>query len=116
MVDVNGKSSSTDAARAAKVGREMPGKVRRTLGRVPFVETAVAAWFCARDPVTPTSVKTAIVGALAYFIMPFDIVPDFLVLLGYTDDAAVFWAVWRKVGKHVTAAHRDRARSYLRGL
>jgi len=97
----------------ARVGRELPGKLRRTLGRVPFAETAVAAWFCARDPKTPKRVKAAIIGALVYFISPVDAVPDFLILLGYTDDAAVFWAVWRMIRKYVTPAHRDQAKAHL---
>lgn len=99
--------------RAKRVGRELPGKLRRTLGRVPFVEALVAAWYCARDPATPKHVKAAILGAIVYFISPIDAVPDFLALVGYTDDAAVFWAVWRTVAKYVTDAHRDSAKRYL---
>ena len=68
----------------------MPAKVRRTLGKVLFVENAVAAWYCTRDPATSKYVKAAIVSALVYFIMPIDAIPDVLALLGYTDDAAVF--------------------------
>jgi len=97
----------------ARVQRGLPGKLRRTLGRVPFVESAVAAWYCARDPKTPKRVKAAIIGALVYFISPIDLIPDILAVLGYTDDAAVFWAVWRSVREHVTPAHRDQARAYL---
>jgi uncharacterized membrane protein YkvA (DUF1232 family) len=95
------------------VRRELPGKLRRTLGRVPFADPLVAAWFCARDPKTPAKVKAAIVGALVYFISPIDAIPDVLALVGFTDDAAVFWAVWRLVSKHITDAHREQAKDYL---
>lgn len=97
----------------AEVARELPGKLRRTLGRLPFIEPLTAAWFCARDPKTPVRVKAAILGALLYFISPIDAIPDILVLVGYTDDAAVFWAVWRMVSKYVTDDHRTEARAYL---
>ncbi len=88
-------------------------KVKRTLGRVTFVENAVAAYHCALDPKTPAHVKAIIVGALAYFIMPIDAVPDFIALLGFTDDATIFYLAWRKVAEHVTEEHRRRAREFL---
>ena len=100
----------------AWVNREMPAKVRRTLGKLLFVENAVAAWYCARDPATPKYVKAAIASALVYFIMPIDAIPDVLALLGYTDDAAVFWAVYRTVSTHITEDHRAGARAYFTAL
>jgi uncharacterized membrane protein YkvA (DUF1232 family) len=104
---------SDEAPDEQQVERELPGKLRRTLGRVPFIEPLAAAWFCARDPKTPARVKAAILGALVYFISPIDAVPDILALVGFTDDAAVFWAVWRMVSKYVTDAHRGQAKAYL---
>ena len=91
------------------------GKARRTLGRVGFVEDAVAAYYCAIDPATPPHVKAVIVGALAYFIMPIDALPDVIALLGFTDDATVFYFAWRKVAQHVTDEHRRKARAFLDG-
>lgn len=88
-------------------------KVRGGARHVPFLEEAVAAWFCATDPRSPARVKAAILGALAYFILPFDAVPDLLAGLGYTDDAAVLMAVLRTVAAHITDDHRDRARVAL---
>jgi len=88
-------------------------KARRTLGKIPFTDEAVAAYYCAVDPGTPTRVRVTLMAALAYFVMPFDVLPDFIALLGYTDDAAVFWAAWRSVSGHVTDTHRARARAFL---
>lgn len=90
-------------------------KIRRTARFVPFADDAVAAYYCATDRSTPKKVKFAIMGALAYFVMPFDAVPDFIALLGYGDDAAVFWATWRLIRAHVTDAHRDAARTFIQG-
>ncbi len=91
-------------------------KVRRTLGRVPFVEEAVAAYFCAIDRETPLQVKAIIVGALAYFVIPTDMVPDFIAGFGYTDDAAVFYAALRTIAPHIGERHRAQARRALEGV
>ena len=91
-------------------------KAKRTLGRVPFIEDAAAAYYCAIDPGTPPHVKAVLLGALAYFIMPIDAVPDFIAAFGYTDDAAVFWAAWRIVSARVTDDHVARARALVARL
>jgi uncharacterized membrane protein YkvA (DUF1232 family) len=91
-------------------------KVRKTLGIVPFLEEAIAAFYCAIDPRTPGWVKATLFGALAYFILPFDAIPDFLAGLGYTDDLAVLIGALRAVGGHVTEDHRARARETLERL
>jgi uncharacterized membrane protein YkvA (DUF1232 family) len=88
-------------------------KVRRTAGKVPFVEDAVAGYFCALDPSSPTKVKAAILAALAYFVVPTDLIPDFITGLGYTDDAAVLYAVLKLVQGHITPAHKARAAAAL---
>ncbi len=88
-------------------------KARRTLGRVPFARDAVAAFFAARDPKTPAHVKATVMAALAYFIVPTDMVPDFIAALGYTDDATVFYAAWRMLMPHLKPEHQDQARNLL---
>lgn len=90
-------------------------KLRRALGSIDFAREAVAAWYCATDPETPLRVKAILIGALAYFIMPADVIPDVIVGLGFTDDAAVFWAAWKAVSSHVKDSHRKRAAVALDG-
>ena len=86
----------------------------KTLGRkVPFAEDIVAAAYCASDPATPSRVKLLIVGALAYFVMPFDAIPDFLPLVGFTDDAAVIAATIAAVRAHLREDHWEKAREFL---
>lgn len=99
-----------------RVRRGFWDKVRATIGRVGFLEEAIAAFYCATDPRTPKWVKATLLGALAYFILPIDGVPDFLAALGYTDDLAVLLGAIRAVGGHVTQAHRARARDALAKL
>ena len=91
-------------------------KVRKTLGQVPFVEEAVAAYYCAIDRDTPLRVKAILMGALAYFVVPTDMIPDFIAVLGFTDDAAVFYAALRMVAPHIKEPHRERAREALDGI
>ena len=88
-------------------------KVRATLGKVPFIEDAVAAYYCATDRGTPAYVRAVLFGALAYFVMPADLIPDFIAGLGFTDDATVLMAAFSAVRSHLKLEHRTRAREYL---
>ena len=85
-------------------------KLARTLARVPFAEDLLAAYYCAFDRATPVRAKGILLGALAYFILPIDLVPDFVLGLGFTDDLAVLLAAVNVVRVHVTDEHRRRAR------
>ena len=73
----------------------------------------LTAYYCAFDHATPLQVKAALIGALAYFVMPFDLRPDFLPLIGFGDDAAVLLAALRMVAGHVRPEHREAARAAL---
>jgi len=87
----------------------------RSLGRrLPFAEDVIAAYFCVTDDATPRRVKLVLLGALAYFVMPIDIVPDFLPLLGFTDDAAVMAAAFAAVAGSIKEEHRRKARDVVK--
>jgi uncharacterized membrane protein YkvA (DUF1232 family) len=88
-------------------------KVRSLIGRVPFMEDAVAAYFCTTDAETPLRVKAVLTAAIAYFVLPIDAVPDILAGLGFADDASVLAAAIAMVGSHITGAHRDAAKRAL---
>ncbi|MGF1610789.1 MAG: YkvA family protein [Kiloniellales bacterium] len=88
-------------------------KLRSNLGRVPFLDEALAAYYCARDRETPTRVKAVLMGALAYFVVPTDIIPDFVAWVGFTDDAAVLAIAIQAVAPHIKPRHRERARQML---
>jgi len=97
----------------AQVDRGFWTKLRRYGRHVPFLGDAVAAYFCARDPETPLQVKAVLVGALAYFVMPADLVPDFIAGLGFTDDATVVLAAIQVISPHIKDRHRDQARAAI---
>jgi uncharacterized membrane protein YkvA (DUF1232 family) len=91
-------------------------KLKQNLARIPFAEDVVAAWYCAFDANTPLKVKGTLFAALAYFILPFDIVPDFILGLGFTDDLAVLVTAMTLVRNHITQVHRDRAHAAIERL
>lgn len=95
------------------VRRRFWGKVRRTLGRVPFMEQVLAAYYCATDATTPIHVKAVLFAALAYFILPADMIPDFMAVIGFSDDAAVLLAAVQALAPHIRDRHRERAWAFL---
>jgi uncharacterized membrane protein YkvA (DUF1232 family) len=97
------------AERERKVRYDFWAKLRRVAGRVPFVEDLVAAYYCALDPATPIRVRGMLLAALAYFILPADLVPDIILGLGFADDMALLSAVVGMVASHVTPTHRAAA-------
>ena len=99
-----------------RVSKDFWPKLKKSLASVPFAEDVIASYYCAFDPATPLKVKGILLGALAYFIMPFDVIPDVLLGLGFTDDMAVLYAAISMIRSHMTQAHRDRARETLEKL
>nr|WP_249123462.1 MULTISPECIES: YkvA family protein [unclassified Bradyrhizobium] len=100
----------------ARVRREFWAKIRKVVARLPFAEDLLAAYYCAFDRQTPRHVQASLLGALAYFILPFDVIPDVMPLLGFTDDAAVLATVIRLVANHIRPDHREAARAALQRL
>jgi len=91
-------------------------KFKRVAARLPFAEDLLSAYYCAFDLRTPRHVQAALLGAIAYFILPFDFIPDMLPVLGFTDDAAVLATAIRLVAAHITVEHREAARTKLKRI
>lgn len=88
-------------------------KLARVVASTSFAEDLVAALYCALDRHTPGYVRATLLGALAYFLLPADTVPDILAVVGFTDDAAVLAAAVAAVGRHLRPEHREAARERL---
>ena len=88
-------------------------KVKRVAAKLPFTEDLIAAYYCAFDRDTPRHVQISLMGALAYFVVPFDFMPDMLPLLGFTDAAAILATAIRMVAGHIRPDHRAAARAAL---
>ena len=88
-------------------------KVARKAGR-KAVYYVLVLYYVARDPAVPRSLKLKMLGALGYFIVPLDFIPDFILGLGFTDDlAALAWALFT-MRKYITPEIERKARERLR--
>ncbi|PAQ06115.1 YkvA family protein [Mesorhizobium temperatum] len=86
---------------------------KRAARQIPFMEELVAAYYCAMDKNTPLRAKGILVAALGYFVLPTDVIPDFVFGLGFTDDIAVLTAAITTVKAHITSAHRLAAKQAI---
>lgn len=92
---------------------ELLATLSRSAGKIPFADDVVAMWYCAVDRSTPSKVKVSIVGALAYLVLPLDVIPDVLVAVGFSDDITVLAAVLAMATAHIKPEHREKARETL---
>ncbi|PRD68202.1 hypothetical protein C6P61_12495 [Malikia spinosa] len=67
------------------------------------IEKALWLYYAAQQPNTPVWAKTVIYGALAYFVLPVDAVPDAIPVAGFTDDLGALAAALGTVSMYVTA-------------
>lgn len=100
----------------ATVRKEFWRKLQRFAAQLPFAEDLLTAYYCAFDRNTPNGVRAALLAALAYFVLPFDFMPDMLPIVGFTDDAAVIAGALRLIWTHIQPAHREAAREALTRL
>ncbi|MGB7287200.1 MAG: YkvA family protein [Salaquimonas sp.] len=90
--------------------------VAKASTKIPFLEDVVASYYCAMDPDTPSRVRAILLAALAYFVLPLDSIPDFIIGFGFTDDMAVLGAVIASIRGNITENHTELARSKLASL
>lgn len=112
--DILGEDERTAFDRdEARVRRDFFTTVRKAAGVIPFMDEVVAAYYCALDRETPTRVRATLLGALGYFVLPLDGIPDFILGLGFTDDVAVIAGVLALMRTHITDEHREAAKKAL---
>jgi len=102
-----------EAKQARKVRKGFFTTLRKAARYIPFSEELVAAYYCALDPRTPHRVRGMLLAALAYFILPFDTIPDFLVGIGFGDDITLLVTTITLVRSHIKPEHREAARRTL---
>lgn len=106
-------SEEEQARQEERVRASFFDTARRALRYIPFMEDVIAAYYCALDPRTPAASRGILLAALAYFVLPIDVVPDFLFGIGFTDDIAVIWAAFRAVRGNIRPEHYVKAREVL---
>lgn len=73
------------------------------------LETALTLFYCLQDPDTPRWAKSVIIGALGYLILPMDLIPDFIPVVGLTDDLGALVAALGTVAAYIKDTHKMRA-------
>jgi uncharacterized membrane protein YkvA (DUF1232 family) len=81
-----------------------------------LILTALTLYYCAMDSDTPKWAKTVIIGALGYFIMLLDVIPDFTPIIGYTDDLGMLTLALATVALKVKPEHRQKAKEKLKAV
>jgi uncharacterized membrane protein YkvA (DUF1232 family) len=76
------------------------GRKLRLLGRnLWIIRHVIALYRYMVDPQVHWVKKILVVAALVYFITPVDMIPDWIPVVGYTDDAGFIAAVIKSLGK-----------------
>ena len=57
--------------------------------------------------------KAIIIGALGYFILPFDVIPDYIPFIGYTDDMTILYYAYKRVKTNINDHIREKAKNKL---
>ena len=81
-----------------------------------IAKPALEVFEMALDPFTPGQVRVSLMAALAYLIMPFDLFPDFMPVVGFSDDFVALTAVLSIWSKYMTPSIRARAEKKLNKL
>lgn len=104
------------AADEANLRRKFWRKLKREAASIPFLEDVLTAHYCAFDRQTPSYVKIILVGAMVYFIVPDHLIPKYVSLIGFADDAAVIATAIKAVSSHIKPEHREAARRAIARL
>lgn len=78
-----------------------------------LIYVALILYYELKDPTVSIKEKGIIIGALGYFILPLDLIPDTVPVAGYTDDFAALMAAYGYVRAHLTPDVVDRAHNKM---
>ena len=98
-----------------KFGKKLPNVARKAGSKLVYA--ALLLYYILRSKTVSNADKTKIYGALGYFLLPLDILPDFIPLVGYTDDlTAIIWAVhtvWKNLTPDIKAQAAAKTREWF---
>ncbi len=78
------------------------------------VYAVLLLYFTLQKPEVPVKAKTIIIGALGYFILPLDLIPDIAVGVGYTDDLGALGVALFQVAMYIDEDIKNKAKVKLR--
>ncbi|CAH1227455.1 conserved hypothetical protein [Vibrio harveyi] len=91
--------------------RKMKNSVKKAGEEIAVM--GIKSWLAMADSNTSVRHKAILGGALAYFVLPTDMVPDVLAGVGFTDDMAALTLAANSVGNAITDEHEEQAREKL---
>ncbi|EJG1710472.1 DUF1232 domain-containing protein [Vibrio parahaemolyticus] len=94
--------------------RKMKGSVKKAGEEIAVM--GIKSWLAMTDSNTEVRHKAILGGALAYFVLPTDMVPDVLAGVGFTDDMAALTLAANSVGNAITKEHEAQAREKLNSM
>ncbi|EKY4875967.1 TPA: YkvA family protein [Vibrio alginolyticus] len=94
--------------------RKMKGSVKKAGEEIAVM--GIKSWLAMADSNTSVRHKAILGGALAYFVLPTDMVPDVLAGVGFTDDMAALTLAANSVGNAITDEHEEQAREKLNSM
>ncbi|MCF6453082.1 DUF1232 domain-containing protein [Vibrio sp. MMG022] len=94
--------------------RKMKNSVKRAGEEIAVM--GIKSWLAMADSNTSVRHKAILGGALAYFVLPTDMVPDVLAGVGFTDDMAALTLAANSVGNAITDEHEEQAREKLSSM
>ena len=80
---------------------------------LPIIYKALQLYYAMDNPNCPIGVKAGIIAALGYFISPLDIIPDFIPVLGFTDDLAAIGAAIVMANMYIDDEVKRKARAKI---
>jgi len=99
----------------SKFGTKLPRVARKAGSKLVY--SVLLLYYVLRSQAVSNADKAKIYGALGYFLLPLDILPDFIPMAGYTDDlTAVIWAVhtvWKNITPEVKAQASAKTREWF---
>jgi len=91
-----------------KIGNKMPGIGMKCIYKL------LQLYYTAQSPNCPAKVKAAIYAALAYLLLPIDLIPDVLIAIGWTEDVAFIWLSLMEANKYITEDINIQARGKIK--
>ncbi|RWZ58040.1 DUF1232 domain-containing protein [Halobacillus fulvus] len=115
------KLKNLDPRKAIEQGRayfsekELGKKLRNYGGKIgtKILYYSLLLYYAFKSPQTPKKAKLTIAGALGYLILPTDLIPDFIPVVGFADDASVIIYAVYQVISHIDETVKEQARAQL---
>lgn len=82
-------------------------------GGKKIIYVVLLLYYTLQKDQVPLKAKSVIIGALGYFIAPLDLIPDFIPIIGYTDDFGALMVALATVSMYIDDGIKEKARTKL---